>query len=79
MGLNVQVHLYHELFFSKYVLPYYTIWGWLNPQMGNYRYGGPAINLYADFRQHIESVPLIPEFLKGQLYSAINYSHHVLH
>lgn len=56
------------MFFTKDILQYYTIPGWLNPWMQNRRYREPPVKLYAAFRLLGGSAPLTPELLKSQLY-----------
>ena len=63
----VQVHLYVD-FFNKYILQYYTIWGWLNPRLWNHLYRGPTVKLHADFQLCSGLAPLTPTLFRGQLY-----------
>lgn len=39
---------YTQIFFKKYVLPYYMIQGWLNLRMWKCAYGGPTVKLHVE-------------------------------
>lgn len=66
-GFELYGPAYLWIFFSS--LSYYMICGWLNLLMWNCRFEGPTVKFYAAFRL-IGSVPVIPAFFRGLLYSS---------
>lgn len=56
-------------FFTKYIVLYYMICGWLNLLMWNCGFEGPTVKLHAAF-DCIGSVPVIPALFRGLLYSS---------
>ena len=66
MGFNCIGPHIHRFFFNKYIVQYYMICGWLNPQMWNHGYGGQTVKLHVDFQllagwwEECVLVPLTP-------------------
>ena len=67
VGLNFTGLLLHGFFFNQYLLQDYTIYCWLNLQMGNCGYKGPTLKLCANLQLHGGLVPQL-ELFKGQLH-----------
>ena len=66
-GFEPCICTYVWIFFTKYILQYYTIWGWLNLWMWYCGYGGPNVNLYANFQLCGGWALLSPVLFKGRL------------
>lgn len=73
MGLNWEGPLHLQISFTWYVLYYYTVPGWLDSWMWNWRHWGPTVKLFEDFwlEWWWGVVPLTPTLFKSQLYFLI--------
>ena len=67
-GFELHGFTYTWIFFSKYLLLYYTICTWLNPRMHSHEYGGLTVELLADFQLLGGWAHLTPSLFKDQLY-----------
>lgn len=72
-GFEIHFHGNFFFFFTKYVLQYYLICGWMNLQLQNPMYRGLAVKLYVDFQLCKWCMPLTPMLFKGQLYNVYPY------
>ena len=73
MGLNWEGPLHLQISFTWYVLYYYTVPGWLDSWMWNWRHWGPTVKLFEDFwlEWWWGVVPQTPTLFKSQLYFLI--------
>ena len=67
-GFELCRSTYMQISFTKYVLQYCTILGWLNPQMQNCRYERPIVKLYSEFWLHRDWHNPTLMLFKGQLW-----------
>lgn len=63
---------YMQIFFSKYVLQYHSVLGWLTLGMWNHRYRGTTVKLYVNFQLCSELVPQHPCCSRVTVYASLD-------